>query len=55
MKENGSVPAKYKSTAAVETMKSLRKPTTRIPMGYGIFPRTGTRSHYLLVEQQVNE
>lgn len=32
MKENGSVPAKYKSPAAEEIMKSLMKPAIRIPM-----------------------
>lgn len=53
MEENGSVPAKYKSTAVVESMKSLRKPATRIPMCYIVFPCTGTRSHCLQVEQSI--
>lgn len=44
MKENGSVPAKYKSTAAAESTKSLRKPATRISVCDRVFPCTGTGS-----------
>jgi len=47
MKENGTVPAKYKSTAAVESMQPLRKSATRIQMHYRELLCTGTGSHYL--------
>lgn len=61
MKENGRVPAKYKSPAAVESMKSLRKPATRIPVLQSISSCKSTiykeqpKKKPLRASEQINE